>query len=169
MSQALTQLSEEQQLFADSVYGWAKETIGPRVHQMDADAKMDPAVVKGLFDMEMMGIEIPEEYGGAGADIFTSCLAIEALAKVDPSVSVLCDVQNTLVNNALVRWGTRISASATCRRCAASGSAPTALARRAPARTPSPSSAAPTRRATAGCSTARSSGSPTPTRPRSSW
>ena len=106
MSQALTQLSEEQQLFADSVYGWAKETIGPRVHQMDADAKMDPAVVKGLFDMEMMGIEIPEEYGGAGADIFTSCLAIEALAKVDPSVSVLCDVQNTLVNNALVRWGT---------------------------------------------------------------
>lgn len=106
MSHALTQLSEEQQLFADSVYGWAKETIGPRVHQMDVDARMDPAVVKGLFDMEMMGIEIPEEYGGAGADIFTSCLAIEALAKVDPSVSVLCDVQNTLVNNALVRWGT---------------------------------------------------------------
>lgn len=106
MTEALTQLSEEQQLFSESVYGWAKETIGPRVHQMDADAKMDPSVVKGLFDMEMMGIEIPEEYGGAGADIFTSCLAIEALAKVDPSVSVLCDVQNTLVNNALLHWGT---------------------------------------------------------------
>jgi alkylation response protein AidB-like acyl-CoA dehydrogenase len=72
---------------------------------MDAAGALDSALLPELFEMGLMGIEVPEEYGGAGSDIFTACLAIEALAMVDPSVSVLVDVQNTLVNNALLRWG----------------------------------------------------------------
>ncbi len=102
----LTVLSEDEQFFRDSVLGFARDRIGPRVHAMDQAAKFDPELLPELFEMGLMGIEVPEEYGGAGTDIFTSCLAIEALAQVDPSVSVLVDVQNTLVNNALIRWGT---------------------------------------------------------------
>ncbi|MFT4703365.1 MAG: alkylation response protein AidB-like acyl-CoA dehydrogenase [Bradymonadia bacterium] len=103
---ALTALDEDQQLFADSVFGWATQHIGPHVAAMDENAQFHDSIVPGLFEMGLMGIEVPEQYGGAGADIFTACLAIEALARVDPAVSVLCDVQNTLVNNALFRWGT---------------------------------------------------------------
>jgi alkylation response protein AidB-like acyl-CoA dehydrogenase len=105
-TRALTALTEDEKMFADTVHAWATSKIGPLVHEMDEKARMDPSIVPGLFEMGLMGIEVPEQYGGAGSDIFTACLAIEALAKVDPSVSVLCDVQNTLVNNALVRWGT---------------------------------------------------------------
>jgi alkylation response protein AidB-like acyl-CoA dehydrogenase len=104
-TRALTALTEDEKMFADTVHAWATSKIGPLVHEMDEQARMDPSIVPGLFEMGLMGIEVPEQYGGAGSDIFTACLAIEALAKVDPSVSVLCDVQNTLVNNALVRWG----------------------------------------------------------------
>ncbi len=103
---ALTTLSEEEQFFRDSVLQFATKEIGPRVHAMDESQVMDADLLPKLFQMGLMGIEVPEEYGGAGADIFTACLAIEALAQVDPSVSVLVDVQNTLVNNALLRWGT---------------------------------------------------------------
>ncbi len=102
----LTVLNEEEQLFFDSVQQFAKDRIGPKVHQMDSTQQFDPELLPDLFGMGLMGIEVPEQYGGAGADIFTACLAIEALATVDPSVSVLVDVQNTLVNNALLRWGT---------------------------------------------------------------
>lgn len=102
----LTHLNEEEQLFYDSVRQFAQDRIGPKVHEMDASQTLDPGLLPELFGMGLMGIEVPEEYGGAGADIFTACLAIEALATVDPSVSVLVDVQNTLINNALVRWGT---------------------------------------------------------------
>ena len=104
-TRALTALTEDEKMFAYTVHAWATSKIGPLVHEMDEQARMDPSIVPGLFEMGLMGIEVPEQYGGAGSDIFTACLAIEALAKVDPSVSVLCDVQNTLVNNALVRWG----------------------------------------------------------------
>ena len=102
----LTTLNEEEQFFYDSVRQFARDRIGPKVHQMDESQTLDPSLLPELFGMGLMGIEVPEQYGGAGADIFTACLAVEALATVDPSVSVLVDVQNTLVNNALLRWGT---------------------------------------------------------------
>ncbi|MCB9520616.1 MAG: acyl-CoA dehydrogenase [Myxococcales bacterium] len=104
-ARALTALSEDEQLFRDSVLGFATAKIGPHVHAMDQKGALDPSILPQLFEMGLMGIEVPEQYGGAGANIFTACLAIEALAQVDPSVSVLVDVQNTLVNNALIRWG----------------------------------------------------------------
>jgi alkylation response protein AidB-like acyl-CoA dehydrogenase len=103
---ALTSLSEDEVLFRDTVLSFARNRIAPHVHAMDQAAKLNPEIVPQLFEQGLMGIEIPEEYGGAGASIFMSCLCIEALASVDPSVSVLVDVQNTLVNNALVRFGT---------------------------------------------------------------
>ena len=102
---ALTTLSEEEQLFRDSVLGFARTKIGPRVHAMDQKGELDKELLPQLFDMGLMGIEVPESYGGAGSNIFNACLAIEAIAMVDPSISVLVDVQNTLVNNALLRWG----------------------------------------------------------------
>jgi alkylation response protein AidB-like acyl-CoA dehydrogenase len=102
---ALTDLTEDEKLFQQSVLGYARETFGPHVAEMDELGALKPELLPSLFQMGLMGIEVPEEYGGAGASIFSSCLAIEAIAMVDPSVSVLVDVQNTLVNNALVRWG----------------------------------------------------------------
>ncbi len=102
---ALTQLSDEEQLFADSVYEFASREIRPLVREMDEHAKMAPALLPKLFDLGIMGIEIPEAYGGAGATLFHSVLAVEALSRVDPSVGVLVDVQNTLVVNAIARFG----------------------------------------------------------------
>ena len=102
---ALTMLSEEEVMFRDTVLGFARDKVGPLVSSMDEAAKMSPEVIKGLFDLGLMGIEVPETYGGTGSTFFNAILVIEALAMVDPSVSVLCDVQNTLVNNALIRWG----------------------------------------------------------------
>lgn len=101
---ALTQLSEDERLFFETVLGFARERIGPQVPQMDEQAALDPSLLPALFELGVMGIEIPERYGGSGAAFFTAILAVEALARVDPSVSVLVDVQNTLVNNALLRW-----------------------------------------------------------------
>lgn len=103
---ALTQLDEEQRLFRDSVLGFARERIAPLVHSMDEKATLDPTLLPGLFELGVMGIEIPDQYGGAGSSFFNAILAVEALATVDASVSVLVDVQNTLVANALLRWGT---------------------------------------------------------------
>jgi alkylation response protein AidB-like acyl-CoA dehydrogenase len=102
---ALTQLAEDEQMFFDAVLGFAREQIGPHVASMDAAAAIRPELLPQLFGMGLMGIEIPEEFGGAGSTFFHSILAIEALSMVDPSVSVLVDVQNTLVINALRRWG----------------------------------------------------------------
>ncbi|APR84683.1 Butyryl-CoA dehydrogenase [Minicystis rosea] len=101
---ALTQLSEEERLFRDSVLDFAKKRVAPRVHAMDAKGEMDKAILPDLFELGLMGVEIPENYGGSGASFFNAILAVEALATVDPSVSVLIDVQNTLVANALLRW-----------------------------------------------------------------
>ncbi len=101
----LTTLSEDEQMFRSSVREFAEGELRPRVHQMDEEAKLDPALLKQCFDLGLMGIETPEEYGGAGSSFFTAILAVEELSRVDASVGVLVDVQNTLVNNALIRWG----------------------------------------------------------------
>lgn len=100
----LTVLSEEEQFFYKTVLDFAKKAVGPHVHDMDRDAQMRPEIIKSLFDLGLMGIELPEAFGGAESSFFTAILAVEALATVDPSVSVFVDVQNTLVNNALLRW-----------------------------------------------------------------
>jgi alkylation response protein AidB-like acyl-CoA dehydrogenase len=105
-AQPLTALSEDERLFRDSVYEFANREIRPLVREMDEHAKVAPALIDKLFDLGVMGIEIPDSYGGGGATFFHSVLAVEALSRVDPSIGVLVDVQNTLVINALVRWGT---------------------------------------------------------------
>src|ERR1041384_3198713 len=101
----LTIYSEDEQMFRASVREFAEGELRPRVEQMDEAGKMDAALVKQLFDLGLMGVETPEEYGGAGAGFFTAIIGVEELSRVDPSVGVLMDVQNTLVNNALIRWG----------------------------------------------------------------
>jgi alkylation response protein AidB-like acyl-CoA dehydrogenase len=103
---ALTSLSEDERLFRDSVYEFADGEVRPLVREMDEHAKIPRPLIDKLFAFGVMGIEIPESYGGAGASFFHSVLAVEALSRVDPSIGVLVDVQNTLVINALLRWGT---------------------------------------------------------------
>jgi alkylation response protein AidB-like acyl-CoA dehydrogenase len=102
----LTQLSQDETLFRDSVYEFADREIRPLVREMDEHAKISPQLLASLVDLGVMAIEIPEAYGGAGATFFHSVLAVEALSRVDPSIGVLVDVQNTLVINALARWAT---------------------------------------------------------------
>lgn len=102
----LTELAEDEKLFRDSVLEFAEGQVRPLVREMDEHAKMSRALIDQLFDLGVMGIEIPDAYGGAGASFFHSVLAVEALSSVDPSVGLLVDVQNTLVTNALLRWGT---------------------------------------------------------------
>ncbi len=106
VNQALTVLSEDEEMFRASVREFAEGELRPRVEEMDEKGKLDPALIKQCFDLGLMGIETPEEYGGAGASFFTAILAVEELSRVDASVGVFVDVQNTLVNNALLRWGT---------------------------------------------------------------
>lgn len=101
----LTTYSEDENMFRASVREFAEGEIRPRVEGMDEHAKMDPVIIKHLFDLGLMGIETPEEFGGAGASFFTAIIGVEELSRVDPSVGVLMDVQNTLVNNAFIRWG----------------------------------------------------------------
>lgn len=91
----------------ESVSKFANDVILPKVRDMDEAEKMDPAIVEQLFEQGVMGIEIPEEYGGAGMNFTAGILAIEELARVDPSVSVLVDVHNTLVNTAILKWGSK--------------------------------------------------------------
>ncbi len=103
---ALTMLSEEEKLFAASVRQFAEAEIKPYVREMDEQGKFKPEIIRQCFELGLMGIEPAEKYGGAGGSFFMACLAIEELARVDPSVSVFVDVQNTLVLNALLRWAT---------------------------------------------------------------
>ncbi|PYQ97153.1 MAG: acyl-CoA dehydrogenase [Acidobacteria bacterium] len=102
---ALTSLSEDEVLFRDSVYEFADREIRPLVREMDEHARIAPGLIDKLFDLGVMGIEIPDSFGGGGASFFHAALAVEALSRVDPSIGVLVDVQNTLVINALLRWG----------------------------------------------------------------
>src|SRR5437762_9140671 len=101
----LTDLSEEEAMFRAAVRDFAEERVRPLVRRMDEEAKIPRDLVDACFELGVMGIEIPESHGGAGATFFMSILAVEELARVDASVAVLVDVQNTLVNNALLRWG----------------------------------------------------------------
>ena len=102
---ALTRLTEDEAIFRDSVYEFADKEVRPLVRDMDEHARMSPALIDKLFGLGVMSVEIPESYGGAGGTFFHSVLAVESLSRVDPSVGVLVDVQNTLVINALMRWG----------------------------------------------------------------
>ena len=97
--------SEDEQMMREMVAGFAQKVVAPRVSEMDRTSTLDPAVLRGLFDNGLMGIEVAEEYGGVGASFTTSCLAIEELAKVDPAVSAGVDVHNTVVNNTISFWG----------------------------------------------------------------
>ena len=103
---ALTQLSDDERMFRDTVRQFAIEQIGPLVRTMDESQQMDAALIKKLFDLGLMGIEIPEAYNGSAGTFFEAILAVEEISAVDPSVGVLVDVQNTLCINALVRWAT---------------------------------------------------------------
>ncbi len=100
----LTTLSEDEQMFSRSVREFAEGEIRRRVEEMEAQGHLDPALMKQCFELGLMGIEAPEEYGGAGGSFFQAILAVEELSRVDASVGVFVDVQNTLVNNALLRW-----------------------------------------------------------------
>ena len=101
----LSQLSEDEQLLRANVRAFAEAKISPLVRDMDEQAAIPRALIDQLFDLGIMAIEIPESYGGAGAHFFLSVIAVEELSRIDPSVAVLVDVQNTLVINALLRWG----------------------------------------------------------------
>ena len=102
----LTDLSEDEKLFQETVRSFADEKIRPLVFKMDEEAKMPRELIDACFDLGLMGIELPESFGGAASTFFMSVLVVEELARVDASVAVLVDVQNTLFNNALMRWGT---------------------------------------------------------------
>jgi alkylation response protein AidB-like acyl-CoA dehydrogenase len=106
LTPALTQLTEDELIFRDSVATFANDRVRPLVREMDEHAKLSQALVAQLFELGVMGIEVPETFGGSGGRFFHSVLAVEELSRVDPSVGVLVDVQNTLVINALLRWGT---------------------------------------------------------------
>ncbi len=101
---ALTQLSEEERLFRDTVRRFALEKIKPHVREMDEQGKFRHDLIEQFFELGLMSVEIPEEYGGQGGTFFQAVLAVEELSRVDPSAGVVVDVQNTIVNNAILRW-----------------------------------------------------------------
>src|SRR5687767_8832710 len=102
---ALTVLSEEETMFRDAVREFAETEVRPHVHAMDEAGQIRLDLIPKFFELGLMGIEIPEQYGGGGSGIFMSVLAIEELARVDASAAIYVDVQNTLVNNAIIRRG----------------------------------------------------------------
>ena len=101
----LTTLTEDEILFRDNIRQFADEKIRPLVKEMDEKGVFDKDLIHDFFQLGLMGIEIPEQYGGGGAKFFEAILAVEELSRVDASAGVIVDVQNTLVNNALLRWG----------------------------------------------------------------
>ena len=102
----LTMLSEDEGLFRESCRSFAERRIKPLVRKMDDEARLERSVIPELFDLGMMGIHVPELYGGGGGSFFMSVLAVEEISRVDASFGVFIDVQNTLVNNAVMRWAT---------------------------------------------------------------
>ncbi len=101
----ITHLTEDESMFKEMVSEFAEEQVKPYVMEMDEKAQFRKDILQQFFELGLMGIEIPEEYGGTGSSFFMSILAVEALAKVDASAAIYVDVQNTLVNNAVKRWG----------------------------------------------------------------
>jgi butyryl-CoA dehydrogenase/short/branched chain acyl-CoA dehydrogenase len=97
-------LSEDEQLFRDTVRQFARETVAPLVREMDEHQKIEQPLIRQLFELGLMGVEIPENFGGSGGSFFEAILAVEELSAVDPSIGVLVDVQNTLMINAILRW-----------------------------------------------------------------
>src|SRR5271165_7119204 len=104
-SAPLTVLNDEERMFQSTVRRFAKERIAPHVRAMDESGVFKKELLTEMFELGLMGIEIPEEYGGQGGNFFQAILAVEALAAVDPSAAVIDDVQNTIANNILLRWG----------------------------------------------------------------
>ena len=102
---ALSTLREDEQFFYETVRDFAREQVQPLRERMDEDARIDQGIMAQLWEMGIMGIEIPDELGGAGSSFFMSILAIEAMSTIDPAVAAVVDVQNTLVVNAIMRWG----------------------------------------------------------------
>jgi alkylation response protein AidB-like acyl-CoA dehydrogenase len=116
---ALTTLSEEERMFREAVRDFAESEITPRIMKMDREQTLAPDLLSQLFELGLMGIETPEKMGGAGSSFFTSILVVEELARVDPAVATLVDVQNTLVVNALLRWASEVQKEAFLPRLAA--------------------------------------------------
>jgi len=106
LRQPLVALTEDELLFRDNVRRFADQSIRPKVREMDEKGAFEHEIIKQFFQLGFMGIEVPEQYGGAGGTFFESILAVEEISRVDPSAGVIVDVQNTLVNNALLRWTT---------------------------------------------------------------
>jgi len=102
----LTSLTDEENLFRQSVREFADQQVRPLTPEMDEKGKFAPELLQQFFELGLMGIEVPEEYGGQGGTFFNAILAVEELSRVDASAGVIVDVQNTLVNNAILRWGT---------------------------------------------------------------
>lgn len=102
---ALTTLTEEEQAFRETVQKLSREKIAPLVKSMDASGKMDKGVIDALFENGLMGVDVDPKYGGTGSTFFTTVIVVEELAKVDPSVAVLCDVQNTIVSQVILQFG----------------------------------------------------------------
>ena len=102
----LTLLTEEEQLLRQTVREFAEQEVAPRVRAMDEAGQMDPDLITQLFELGVMGVEVPEQWGGTAASFFTAVLIVEELSRVDPAVGVLVDVQNTLVNNCILKYGT---------------------------------------------------------------
>ena len=102
----VTQLSEDERLFADAVRAFARDEVAPLVRRMDDAQQMDPSLIEKMFALGLMGIEIPEEYGGSGGSFFDAVLAVQLLSAVDPAVALVVDVQNTLVASAIMKWAT---------------------------------------------------------------
>ena len=104
---SLTQLSEEETLFRETVRQFAEDEVAPLVRRMDEEQHLDAGLLRKLFELGLMGIEIPEEFGGSAGSFFDSVLAVEMLSAVDPAVALVVDVQNTLAASAVLRWGTQ--------------------------------------------------------------
>ncbi|TNF23676.1 MAG: acyl-CoA dehydrogenase [Deltaproteobacteria bacterium] len=102
----LTRLNDEEKMFQDAALAFAREQVAPLAHEMDEKQQLDRGLIDACFDLGFMAIEVPEQYGGAGGSFFDAILIIESLARVDASLAVFVDVQNTLVLNALLRWAT---------------------------------------------------------------
>lgn len=108
---ALTILTEEEAMFRDAVAAFAEEEVRPRVAEMEKAGRIDPALLPKYFELGLMGIEVPEQYGGAGGSLFMVTLAVEEISKVDAAAAIVCDVQNTLVNYPITKYGTEAQKS----------------------------------------------------------